>query len=235
MQSLLELFSEQEEKFANVGARNFHKLKYVYDSTSSEVTDYDKMKFELHIIFKLIEALEPKQMRITIDDTYKKLEKLEFNPTISGPNIFFRDKLHRDFSVWYKPIFYVPTANSAKEIIVDFVVLRSVNLSMYTIDPELRKQLYAYEFLSDILLRDISMRLLNKLKHVHLLVMCKRKFSQSDLNEIKIANYYVKPNRVLLFSSEPFEDIFKMNLPINAECIEAVEDRKLSEVARRIF
>ena len=246
MQTLLELFDEQEKKFSGLGVRGLHKLKYIYDSSIDidsdsfqdvEMHTYDKMRFELRVIFKMIESLEPKDMRIMIDDTYKKIKKLEFNPTISGPNISFRDKLRRDFSIWYKPVFYVPIANSAKEIMLDFAILRGVNLSMYFIDPELKRELYQYEFLSDVLLKDISIKMLNKLKQIYLGIICKQHFTPADITKIKTACYFLKPIRLLLVSENYVPDLVKMALPINTHVLENVDfsDRKITDVAKKLF
>lgn len=238
MQTLLELFSEQEQRFASLGVRDLHKLKYVFDATRDEdaPADYEQLKFELQTIFRLIESLEPREMRVTIDNTFKKLERLEFNPTISGPNITFKDKLRRDYSVWYKPVFYVPTANSAQPLTVDFVILRSFNLSMYWIDPELRKQLYHYEFLPNTLLRDISVRLLGKMRPVQAIVTCKREFRPSHLADLKAANYYLKPSRNLAVSQGTMPEAVKINLPINTMFADNLtpETRKFEEL-NRIF
>lgn len=240
MQTLLELFKEQEQKFSGIGVRGLHKLKYVFDSNledSEAEQDYSRMKFELRIAFRIIEALEPKDMHVMIDDTYKKIEKLEFNPTISGPNVVFRDKLRRDFSVWYKPIFYVPTANSARGLKIDFAFLRSTNFSMYAIDNLLKKELYSYEFLSDAMLKEISMKLLNKLKHVQLSMVCRQEVKASDIADIKAACYFLKPSRFLIVSEDYVPDAVKMNLPVNATLMENVDlnDRKIGDVAKQLL
>jgi len=235
VQNLLEMFNEEEQKFSKFGAKDLYKLKYVYDSTTSD--GYNRMQFELKNIFRLIESLEPREMKITIDESYKKLEKLEFNPTISGPNITLKDKLRRDFSVWYKPAFYVPTVNSARECMVDFVVMRGVHGSMYELDPELKKQLYTYEFFSNSILREISIKLLSELKQITLALMCKKTFMPSDLHEIKIANFFLKPNRLMLLSEEYLPDNLKMSLPVNVLYAENVDMnmQKFVDVAKKVL
>jgi hypothetical protein len=235
VQNLLGMFSEEEQKFSKLGVKDLYKLKYVYDSAASE--GYTRMQFELKSIFSLIESLEPKEMKIMIDDIYKKLEKLEFNPTISGPNISFKDKLGRDFSVWYKPTFYIPTVNSARECTVDFVIMRGVHGSMYELDPELKKQLYSYEFLSNTMLKDISIRLLGKLKHIGLGIICKKTFMPSDLGEIKIASYYLKANKLMLLSDNYMPDNLKMSVPVNVLYAEKVDmnPQKFVDIARRVL
>lgn len=235
VQNLLEMFNEEEQKFSKFGVRDLHKLKYIYDSTTSN--NYARMQFELRSIFALIESMEPKELKITIDDSFKKLEKLEFNPTISGPNISMRDKLRRDFSIWYKPIFYIPTVNSARGLIADFVIMRGVHGSMYELDPDLKKQLYSYEFLSNSILRDISIKLLGSLKTISLGVLCKKAFMPSDLREIKIANFYLKANRLLLLSEDYLPDNLKMSLPVNVTYAENVDmnAQKFVEAAKKVL
>jgi len=235
VQNLLEMFSEEEQKLSKFGVRNLHKLKYVYDSTTSN--NYNRMRFELKSIFALIESMEPKELKITIDDSFKKLEKLEFNPTISGPNISLRDKLRRDFSIWYKPTFYIPTVNSARAITADFVIMRGVHGSMYELDPDLKKQLYSYEFLSNSILRDISIKLLGSLKGISLAVLCKKAFMPSDLSEIKITNFYLKANRLMLLSEDYLPDNLKMSLPVNVTYAENVDmnAQKFVEAAKKVL
>lgn len=240
MQTLLEVFSEQEQKFSQIGVRGLHKLKYVFDSTfdtETENPDYEKMKFELRIVFRMIEALEPKDLRVMIDDAYKKIEKLEFNPTISGSNICFKDRLRRDFSVWYKPVFYVPTANSARNLMVDFVFLRGTSFSMYSIDQELKRELYSYEFLSDIMLKDISTKLLNKLRQVQLGMVCRKNISTADLPNIRNASYFLRASRFLVVCENEIPDAVKMNLPVNATFLENADlnDRKIGDIAKQLL
>jgi hypothetical protein len=229
------MFIEQEQRFSKFGIKDLHKLKYVYDSTAQN--GYNGMQFELKNIFSLVESMEPKEMKVTIDDSYKKLEKLEFNPTISGPNIVFKDKLRRDFSIWYKPAFYIPTVNSARPIMADFAIMRGNHGSMYELDPELKKLLYSYEFLSNSLLRDIAMKLLGELKHISLAVLCKKSFVPSDLSEIKIASYFLKPNRIMLLSEDYLPDNLKMSLPVSVLYAENVDMdcRKFVDVAKKVL
>jgi len=235
VQNLLEMFSEEEQRFSKFGIRDLYKLKYVYDSTTSN--SYTGMQFELKNIFSLVDALEPKEMKVTIDDSFKKLEKLEFNPTISGPNITFKDKLRRDFSIWYKPTFYIPTVNSARPITLDFAIMRGNHGSMYELDPELKKLLYSYEFLSNSTLRDISIKLLGELKHISLAILCKRSFMPSDLSEIKIASFFTKPNRMMLLSEDYLPDNLKMSLPVSVLYSENVDmtTQKFVEMAKRVL
>lgn len=235
MQNLLEMFSEEEQRFSKFGVKDLHKLKYVYDATTAN--GYNRMQFELRNIFSLVEALEPKELKITIDDAYKKLEKLEFNPTISGPNIVFKDRIRRDFSIWYKPIVYIPTVNSARAIMADFVIMRGVHGSMYELDPELKKQLYSYEFLSNSTLKDISMKLLGELKNISLAVICKKTFMPSDLHEIKVASFYLKANRLMLLSEDYLPDNLKMSLPIGVVYAENVDmnAQKFVEAAKKVL
>ena len=235
MQNLLEMFSEEEQRFSKFGIKDLHKLKYVFDSTNS--SEYRRMQFELKNIFSLIEALEPKEMKITIDDNYKKLEKLEFNPTISGPNITFKDRIRRDFSLWYKPTFYVPTVSSARGAVVDFVIMRGNHGSMYELAPELKKLLYSYEFISNTALRDISLKLLGGLKHISLAILCKKCFMPSDIQEIKTASFYLKANRVLLLSEDYLPDAVKMVAPPNVIYAENVDinSQKFVELAKKVL
>lgn len=235
MQNLLEMFSEEEQRFSKFGVKDLHKLKYIYDSTTSN--NYARMQFEMKNIFALIDSLEPKELKITIDDNFKRLEKLEFNPTISGPNITLRDKLRRDFSIWYKPIFYIPTANSARAIMADFVILRGFHGSMYEMNPDLKKELYSYEFLSNSMLRDVSIKLLAGLKHISLAVLVKKAFMPSDLAEIKVTYYYLKPNRLMLLSEDYLPDTLKMSLPVNVVYAENVDvnSQKFVEEARKVL
>jgi hypothetical protein len=235
MVGLLEVFAQHEQKFAGVGACDLHKLKYVYDMHPRRANDYNEMQFELRTIFKLIEMLEPKEMKVSIDDTYKKVEKLEFNPTISGPNIVVRDRLRRDFSIWYKPVLYVPTPNSARPIVADFVIIRGVAGSLYDLDPELKKKLYSYEFMPNDLLREIAIKLLAKLRPVHVVIGCKMSFMPSDLLDIKALSFFLKPNRFLIVSEDYLPEQVKMNLPINIVCSENVDmnTQKFVDLARK--
>lgn len=235
MQNLLDMFSAEEQRFSKFGIKDLHKLKYVYDAASSN--GYSRMQFELRNMFALLESLEPKDMKVTIDDSYRRLEKLEFNPTISGPNITVKDKLRRDLSVWYKPVFYIPTVNSARPIMADFVIMRGVHGSMYELDPELKKQLYSYEFISNSVLRDISIKLLGSLKHINVAVLCRKNFMPSELGEIKAVSFFLKPSRVILLSEDYLPDNLKMSLPVNVLYAENVDvnAQKFVEVAKRVL
>ena len=235
MQNLLEMFSQEEQRFSKFGVKDLHKLKYVYDATTAN--GYNRMQFELRNIFSLVESLEPKEMKVTIDDAYKRLEKLEFNPTISGPNIVFKDRIRRDFSIWYKPTFYIPTVNSARPVTADFVIMRGVHSSMYELDPELKKQLYSYEFLSNSTLKDVSIKLLGSLKHISLAVLCKKAFMPSDLGEIKVTSFYLKANKLMLLSEDYLPDNLKMSLPVNVLYAENVDmnSQKFVEAAKKVL
>lgn len=229
------MFSEEERRFSKFGLKDLHKLKYVFDSVPSN--GYSRMQFELKNIFNLVEALEPTEMKVSIDDNFKKLERLEFNPTISGPNINFKDRLRRDFSVWYKPQFYIPTISSARSITADFVIMRGNHGSMYELEPDVKKQLYSYEFLSNSMLRDIAIKLLGNMKNISLAVLCKKTFSPSDLGEIKIASFYLKPSRLMLLSEDYLPDNLKMSLPLNVLYAENVDmdSRKFVDAAKKVL
>lgn len=229
------MFEQQEQKFSKIGARGLHKLKYMYDSR--KLDDYEGLRFELKTIFTFIDALEPKEMKIMIDDTYKKIEKLEFNPTVSGPNITIRDRMRRDFSIWYKPLFYIPTPNSARQLMADFIVFRGTHDSMYAFDDALKKELYTYEFLSNAMLREISIKMLSRLKPVHLVINVKKNFQMSDVNHLKTTSFFLKPHRMLLVSEDYLPESVKINMPINLSICENVDmnAQKFTEMAKRLI
>ena len=234
MQNLLEMFRQQEHSFSKLGVRDLHKLKYVYDSATRE-TNYADMQFELKTVFKLIEALDPTQMKVQIDEAYKKIEKLEFNPTVSGSNIVFRDKIRRDFSVWYKPTVYIPTQNSAIPLTPDFLISKGVHPALFDIDDTLRKQLYNFEFFSNAQLREISIKLLGKIKPVHAIMMCKRKFAKEDAPVFKTIDYYLKPRKLLIVSEDYLPEEIKNSLPMSADYVENLDAgcQKLKDLAPR--
>lgn len=235
MANLLEIFEQHEQKFSAVGGRDLHKLKYISDIRSGD--NPKQMQFELQSLFRLIDALEPREMRVQIDETYKRIEKLEFNPTISGPNIVLKDNLRRWLCFWYKPLFYIPTPNSARQLMVDFAVFKGVSGSMYNLDPELKKQLYAYEFLSNNLLREITIKMLSKLKQPSLLIQCRQCFTPSHLTDIKAMDYFLKPQKILLVSEEYLPNDVKLNLPFNVQYVENVDmsAQKFVEAAKRLL
>jgi hypothetical protein len=115
--------------------------------------------------------------------------------------------------------------------------MRGVHGSMYELDPDLKKQLYSYEFLSNSILRDISIKLLGSLKTISLGVLCKKTFMPSDLQEIKITNFYLKANRLMLLSEDYLPDNLKMSLPVNVTYAENVDmnAQKFVEAAKKVL
>lgn len=234
MQTLLDMF--KEESVVDTNVKNLHKLQEIYKSREGEV-NYNTLKFQIETLFHLFKTLDAKNIKIRMGRESQKLDKLEFNPTISEPNITFTDKDKNAYSVWYKPVVYVPSKNSAKKISPDFIFLKGEHSSMYEIDKGLKKSLYAYEFLSDSVLKEISGKLLEKLKEVQLVLHSSEEYKYRDLSHIVDSKHYLDPNRVFLVSEKHLPNTVKMDMPLGVKYEENVgmNKRKLRKSIKKAF
>ncbi len=219
MGTLLEFIEAQEKSHSRLGVRNLHKLKQVYGTGISQ----QDFEFQLKAVLKLIDSAKPKSLSVNVDPEYTKISKLEFKPTISRPNFVFRDRFDKPFSGWYTPTVYVPQTNSVTSLNPDFLFFRGDLDCMYRIEPEFRRELYSYEFLSDQMLRKLSMKLLSRMHPVHLAVFARRRFYDRGLAEIKAVQFYLRPRTMLVLSESELSTMFKMGLPVNTRFIEKVD------------
>lgn len=230
--SLLDLFNEYEKKYET---NDLYRLKKIYDTYSPE-GDYTQLRFELKTIFAFIDALQPKSMTVDIDERYKEPKELEFRPTLSKPNIFIKDWLGRDFCFWYKPIFYYPYQDSAKSLLLDFVVVKGEYSPLYNLDAEIERILYSQEFLSNSALKNLATRMLGRMRKIHIAAFVKKKFSPNDLTQIKSASFFLKPTKLLLVSEEYLPEQVKMNLPLSTYYSENVDmnSEKFKDIVKKI-
>ncbi|RLG21234.1 hypothetical protein DRN74_03145 [Candidatus Micrarchaeota archaeon] len=232
MANLLDFFEDYERKYRDKGMKDFHKLKAVYDK-SSEKKDYSEMEFQLHCIMKFCEAFKPKAMQVSIEESYILPKELEFNPTLSWPNIEMKDYLGREYSIWYKPRIYAPSQDGVRELLPDFIVMRGHYDSPYKLDPAFLDKIKKEPFLNKVLLREFSLGLLARLRPVQFLIIARRKIMKSYINEIKHMQFYLKPSKTLVISQSTLDNEIKLNLPVGAQFIENV-DINLSKVSDEI-
>ncbi len=211
MQTLLDMFNESQNRLSK-GEKGIQQLKNIY-SSRKERKKSSEFSFHVKTLFTMVKALEAKNVDIQRSKESRRLERLEFNPTISKPNISITDNESRPFSAWYLPLIYVPSRNSAKKISPEYVVMGGERRSMYEETGKLKKSLYTYEFLSDSLLKENSKKLLEKMNEVELVMHVKKKFNSSDLPDIRDSEHYLKPKNLLVISEEELPEGLKMNLP----------------------
>ncbi|MEM4221806.1 MAG: hypothetical protein QW097_00005, partial [archaeon] len=187
------------------------ELEYICDLR--KISNTSEKEFEINTIFKIIQAFRPRDVKIQIDDAFKKIDKLTFNPTISGPNILLKDCFGRAFSMWFKPVFYVPLQNTANPFVVDLIIFRDLNKSMYAFDIELQRKLYMYEFLSDAMLKDISAHLLSLLKTPLILASIKKEMNLENLKELIILKNAIKPKKTIIICESKISDELRKYIP----------------------
>jgi len=231
--SLIDTFSDYETKY---GSGEIYKFKRIFDQVTPS-KDYDQMKFDMRVMFAFVDALGGKNVMVDVDERTKEVSDLEFNPTLSVPNITFRDKLGREFAVWYKPLFYYPNTDSVRPLVPDFVVLKTGYGPLYNLDEDIKKTLWTEKFFTGKALLPLTSKLLNKLKPVHLAVFIKRKYTTADLTKLKAAAYFLRPNKMLAVSQEEMSDHIKMNLPISTYAVGNVytDMERFKETVRRII
>lgn len=210
------------------------KLRWNYDL--KQYKDYDEMRYELRFLFKFLDAVGARDVRIEIEDAKKQPEELEFRPTLGAPDISLSLKGER-YSSWYKPVFYVPEGDSARKMVADFVFVKGAHSSPYSKDEHLMKMLSSYEFLTSTMLKEISSRLLARLHKVQLVVLCRELFAPSHSADLKAIQYFLNPARILLVSEAALPDALKGELPPWTRCIEgfSTNPQKLKEIAGALF
>lgn len=230
--SLLDSFNDYETKY---GSGEIYKFKRIFDRVDSS-KNYEQMKFDMKIMFAFVDALEPKNLLVDVDERVKEVSELEFQPTLSVPNMNFRDKLSREFSMWYKPVFYYPHTDSAKALIPDFVAIKGGYGPLYNMDEEIKKTLWTEKYFTGRALNNLSSMLLNRLKPIHTLVFSRKRYSASDMTMLKAASFFLKPYKMLVVSQEEIPAQLKMNLPIATYAVEKVDMNieKFKETVRRI-
>lgn len=236
MQTLLNMFNQEEKELLNASNEDLETLRKTHESRKGRINQ-EEFKFDLKTLFSILREPYIKETQVKERRPQDGFTDLEFNPTISKPDIITTDKEARAYSVWYKPIIYVPSKNSAKKIQPDFVVMKGERESMYEVDKELKKSLYTYEFLSDSVLKDISSEFLERMHDVQLVIHTNKEYKYKDLNDIKDSKHYLDPAKLLLVSEEELPQEVKMNLPIGVDFKEKVDInlRKLQEKVKELL
>jgi hypothetical protein len=210
---------------------------------NSESTNYEKLKqtgstgFELRTIFSFVDALEPTETLISIDETPKVIAGDSFSPTLKIPDIQFTDKLGRSFSIWYKPTVYYPKEEKTQPAMVDFLVVKGKKNEIYELDDVTKKALGTHEYVTETMIREFAVRLLSRLNPVHMALFVREKFTVNDLKDIRDAAFFLRPEKVLLISEEYLPDDLKINLPLNVNYAENVDMNieKFRETVRKII
>lgn len=212
MQTLLNMFNEEEKELINTSNQDLETLKEIHETRKGKI-DQEEFKFEMKTIFSSLRETKTREIQVREDKTREKTN-LEFNPTISRPDITVTDKEARSYSIWYQPIIYVPSKNSAKKIQPDFIVIKGERESIYKKYKELKKSLYTYEFLSDSVLKETSSELLKKMHSIQLAIHANKEYKYKDLTGIKNSKHYLEPENLLLVSEKELPEDVKMNLPV---------------------
>lgn len=235
MPTLLDFFEEYERQFQNLGLKDFHKLKDVYDR-STEKPDYGEMKFQLRTLIKLCESLKPVSMRLNSGRIHLITDETKFNPTLSGPNVIVRDSLQRDHSVWYRPAVYA-SMEEPRKLVPEFVVSPGARTSPYNLDDRMISELNSYGSLNASTVKAMSRELTSRLVPVSLLILAKKQFMSQDLIDMKAMQFYLKPKKMLIVSESGMENKIKMNAPVGATLVESVdmEGSQLLESMRKML
>ena len=186
-----------------------------------KLKQFNATDFELKTMFSIINSLNPKKTRIDIDETPRVITK-DFNPTLRGPDIKLTDSRERDYSIWHNPIIYLPYDEKTEAVVVDFVFLQEDTESLYNLSS-VEKMLKTHDYLTDAMIRDLSIRLLAAQKEIQLLFFVRKNFTQQEIREIKNIAFYLKPRRILLASEEYLDKKIKMDLPLNVDFVENVD------------
>lgn len=230
MQTVLEMFDEGERGLIK-DSGGIEKLRSIYESKKKYVNT-SEFNFHMKSLFTLIKSLNPQNINFLDDKSQKKIEKLEFNPTISKPNLIVTDEMARSYSIWYLPLIYVPTKNSAKELVPEFVVMKGERKSMYDIDKEFKRSLYTYEFLSDSLLKKMSRKMLKRMKEIQLVTHVKKEYMPKHLSHIKDSKHYLNTKNIFVISEKELPQRMKMNIPIGIPFEDKV-DLNLEKLAEK--
>jgi len=144
-----------------------NKLKDVTQSA-------EELPYEMKVLFEIVRSMDLKKINISADVTEIKTG-FEFKPTMGKPNIQLADQFKKQFSIWYKPVIYLPRFESAKPVTLDFIILKGIQSSLYTISESLRKELSTMASFSKLGLKDISTKMLSSLNDIELLLFVKKK------------------------------------------------------------
>ena len=185
----------------------------------------DKTKFEIRTIFAFLDAVGAKDSIVNLEERPRVQREFEFNPTIKDPDIVFKDKFDRDFSMWYRPTLYYPHLDSVKEVSPEFAMFEGKLKSMYDVDPELEKILFTSDYFTSNKLKEVSNKLLAKMWRLHTIMFIQPSFKFEDLTRIRNAQFFLKPQRLLLISEKYLPSEVKMNMPVGVEFVENVDMR----------
>ena len=125
--------------------------------------------YSMKVLFNIIRSMNLKKLDISADALEIK-PAFEFNPTITLPNIQLIDKFKKQFSIWYKPTVYLPRFETAKPIVLDFVILKGMQNSLYNFSESFQKELSTYKSFSKTELKNISIKMLSQLNEIKLLL-----------------------------------------------------------------
>lgn len=211
MTTLLEFFDSHERRFRDAGAADLYRLKYFFESR--EGVDLPRLEWEMNLFFRLMEALKPKRMGVSVErDAGGR------RVTLGPPTVVVRDELGRDFSFWYKPYFLFPLAEGPKLSLLDFVCVRGEHSSMYTLGTASLKQ---FDLTSPV--RETAFRLTNALKPLQLAILARPRFSSKDAGDVQAVSYFLKPRNTFLASQYPMPDMLKSSLPLNTRYADSID------------
>lgn len=236
MQTLLNMFEESEKFLLDTDNTELQKLKKIRETRKGR-TNSKRFKFEIKTILSIMKGFKNGKIELNTGKEERKLKKLEFNPTITQPDIIITDEEAKSYSVWYHPIIYVPSKNSAKKIQPEFVFLKGEKKSMYDIDKKFKRSLYTYEFLSDSLLKKISEEMMERIHKPQLVIHARREYKYSDLTNVVDSKHYLDPNELLVVSEKEVPEKIKMNLPVGVDLSEKVDlnTRRLREKVKKLL
>ena len=186
-----------------------------------KIKQFNATDFELKTLFSILNSINPKKTRIDLDETPRVITK-DFNPTLRGPDIKLTDKTEKEYSIWYKPIIYLPYEKETKATVVDFVFVPEDTDSLYKLQ-NVEKELKTHDYLTEKMIRNLSIKLLSSKKEIQLLFFVRKNFTQKDLKEVRNIGFYLKPKRILIASEEYLDEKVKMDLPLNVDFVENVD------------
>lgn len=190
-----------------------------YEAKEEKETSY-KLK-ELKIIINALEPIE------TIKNTMQAKENKQQNQhkncvlktTSQKPFLQIITKQTKNYSIWHEPTIYLPLAEKTQETSPDFIFINEKTPELYELG-NLKKQIQTHEKLSDRMKKELSQKLLKKMKKITLLLFVKKKLTQKELKEITAISSYLKPKNTLVIIEDYLKPEIKIAMPSTIKYVE---------------
>ena len=172
-------------------------------------------------------------------EEFEKTEQVKNNfpaHSLQNPSFLFKTKQGKEYSVWYKPLIYLPFEEKAIASQPQFVFIKGKEKGMYELNG-LKKQLKAHVKLTSLMEKELAQKLIKKIRSIQLVLYMKKNLTQKELNRMIITSSYLKPEYAIILTEGHVKPEIKMIIPNAINLVENIglNEKRIKEVLKQVF